>query len=1241
MSRNEQRVKVTTLGVPSIEVDGQVKTISRRQVRALLYYLICGQGSTAREHLCFLFWPDRPEDEARRNLSILLSHLRKIFHPIQLVETSADSVVLEKDIVDLDLSEFERTLELADESDLDLLKHAVGLYRGPFLEGFSLPGCSEYESWLTLQRRRLEQDYLRALLNIILTLQKKREYDAAAQYAQTYLTVDDLSEHVHRVLIELYIAMGSRNRAQKQFELCSKILERELGVRPLPETRMALETSLAADREVIQPGGEEDTTTIPGDRLPLIGRDEELEVLRRRLDQARSGRGSFLLVSGEAGIGKSYLTRAFLREQTEEFTIFSSECYPGDQQPPYQPILDALQPLVQQMESSDCELPEWIEPLSPFFPQRRSPTRIEAQDKLLETAPGSWFEGFFQAFNTLSGGSQPAVLYLEDLQWADSATLAFLVYLVRRLADSPMLVLGTFRSEDRKALAELRYSISRAGPFHELHLQGFDAQTTHTFLQVASGSVKFNVGIAQRLYEISGGNPFFLLELLRSQEIERYKDPSLDWTTAELPETILQALDNRVRYLSPHARQVLEACVVLSKALDFDLIRRIAGRSELETIDGLDELQQKQILYEQDGIYHFSHGILRPVVYQMMSTWRRRLLHKRAGLELEIEHPDDYVLLAWHFERADPSLADKALDYLIRAADKTRGVYAHQEAIGLYHRALALLQDKEEHARTARTWMKLGLEQQIAGDYQGAQKSYAAGFDLWQRPLSTPEAVTPAQSGNTLRVEWREPTTLDPAYARDTTSAAIIDQLYRGLLELNPDLGLVPSIAERFEIDRSGCRYTFKLREDVYWSDGTPVTADDFAYAWKRVLDPKLASPGASRLFEIKGARAFTEGTLADANDIGIRTQDKYTLEVELEAPCSYFPYLLSHHITYPVPHHILERRGKHDLTSQPLSCGPFLLESWNKGSDIRLIRNPDYQGQFGGNIDRVLLTTDLDWHTSLTAYEEDKLDILSVTRAGTADLVRARGRNAQDYISAPAFLTTYLGFNLRQPPFDDLRVRKAFAYAIDRHELASKIMQGFIFPAGAGFVPPGLPGATQATGYAFDLKQAHELLHQAGYPQGSNFPRVRFVSFKGSETRVEYLCSRLRDDLGIDIHGETLEFGTLLQRLDALETHLFLIGWLADFPDPITFLRDCPFQTWTGWSNPEYTSLIAEASQSVDTDAHIRLCQQAESILIEESPIVPMNYARHNLLVKPWVTRFSPPVMGVWFFKDVVVTSR
>ena len=167
------------------------------------------------------------------------------------------------------------------------------------------------------------------------------------------------------------------------------------------------------------------------------------------------------------------------------------------------------------------------------------------------------------------------------------------------------------------------------------------------------------------------------------------------------------------------------------------------------------------------------------------------------------------------------------------------------------------------------------------------------------------------------------------------------------------------------------------------------------------------------------------------------------------------------------------------------------------------------------------------------------------------------------------------------------------------------------------------------------------ELLHQAGYPQGSNFPRVRFVSFKGSETRVEYLCSRLRDDLGIDIHGETLEFGTLLQRLDALETHLFLIGWLADFPDPITFLRDCPFQTWTGWSNPEYTSLIAEASQSVDTDAHIRLCQQAESILIEESPIVPMNYARHNLLVKPWVTRFSPPVMGVWFFKDVVVTSR
>ncbi|MEJ2606562.1 MAG: DUF2791 family P-loop domain-containing protein [Anaerolineales bacterium] len=1196
MNADKQHIVVTTLGVPCVEVDGKIKTISRRQVRALLYYLACGRGSVAREQLCFLFWPDRAEDEARRNLSILLSHLRRTFHPIQIVETSTDSVILENEIVNLDLHEFERLLE---------------------------------------------QEYLRTLMTIILAFQERREYDAAARSAQTYLAVDELSEHVHRILIELYIAMGDRNQAQQQFELCSKILERELGVRPLPETRMALDSAPPTDREIVQAGGEDEATTIPGDRLPLIGRDEELEILRRRLDRVRSGKGSFLLVSGEAGIGKSFLTRTFLREQHEEVSVFSGECYPGGQQPPDQPILDALQPPIQRMKPPDSEPPDWIVTLSPFFPQLRLSGRHDMQDKLLETAPGTWFQGFFSAFNSLSGSTHPTVLHLEDLQWADSATRAFLVYLARRLAETPMLVLGTFRSEDHQSLEELRYNLSRAGPFHELHLQGFDPQTTYAFLQLASGNVKFNAEIAQRLYEISGGNPFFLLELLRSQSIESYSDPALDWTAVQLPETILQALDNRVRSLSSHAHQVLEACVVLSKDLNFDLIRRIAGRSELETIDGLDELQQKQILYEQNGVYYFSHGILRPVVYQSMSTWRRRLLHKRAGLELEIEHSDDFVLLAWHFERAGPSLSNKALDYLIRAADRTRAMYAHQEAIGLYQRALALLREKEEHARTARTWMKLGLVQQIAGEYQRAQKSYAAGFEMWQRPISSLAATSPLHTGKTLRMEWREPTTLDPAFSRDTTSAAIIDQLYRGLLELNPDLGLVPSIAERFEIDRSGCRYTFKLRMDVDWSDGTPVTADDFACAWKRVLDPKHASPNASRLFDIKGARAFAESTLSDTKDVGIHVLDEHTLVVELEAPCSYFPYLLSHHATYPVPRHVLDSRGEHDFTTRPLSCGPFLLESWNRGSDIRLIRNPTYQGQFGGNIEQVLLTTDMDWNASLTAYEEDRLDILSVTRAETADLVRARSRNAQDYISAPAFLTTYLGFNLCQSPFDDLRVRRAFAHAIDRHELASMVMQGFIFPAGAGLVPPGLPGATQAVGYAFDLERARELLREAGYPEGNNFPSVRFLSFNGSETRVEYLCKRLKEDLGIDIHGETLEFGELLRRLDSLDADMFLIGWLADFPDPITFLRDCPFKTWTGWMNPEYTSLITKASRSVDTDTHVRLCRQAEDILIEETPIVPINYARHNLLVKPWVTRFSPPLMGVWFFKDIVITSH
>lgn len=1245
MKSDTPRLNIFVLGPPRIEIDGHTKSISRRQVRAMLYYLASQPGDVTREQLSFLFWPDTPEEEARRKLSILLSHLRRTVHPIPVVVTRSDSISLDSKMIGSDLIDFNERISHGGEDDIGPLKQAVSLYRGAFLAGFSLPDSPEYESWLTLQRRHLEQTYLRAMMTITTTLKDRGEFGSAVQFAQAYLDVDELSEQIHRLLIELYVALDDRHQAQQQFERCAKILERDLGVRPLPQTRMALASSPGAEQPPrMSEDDADETTTIPGDRLPLLGRDEEMRILCREFAGVRAGKGKFILATGEAGIGKSFLMQAFLRDHASASSVFSSECYPSEPQPPYQPILEALHPALEQLDSMGKGLPDWVLQLGPFYPelQRRFPAQTDLREKMLETAPGSWFEAFLQAFLALRSGTQPIILHLEDLQWADSASLAFLVFLARRLKDAPMLILGTCRSEEAELLRSMRHSHARLGSFLELQLQGFDFQATEMFFQVASGKAKSDPLTVKRLQEITGGNPFFLLELLRSQAIDRLHDPDFDWATARLPETILQALDIRLKRLDPHTYQVLETCAVLGKDLEFDLIRRIAGRSAMETIESLDELQRTQILWEQNGLYRFSHGVMRAFVYQSMSTWRRRLLHKRAGLEFEVDRASDLFLLAWHFERADPSLSNKAANYLIQAADKARSYYAYQEAINCYQRALELLTTSEEYARTARTWMKLGLVHQTTGDYHNAQHAYAEGFDLWQRPLSHAEKDRTPDALHMLRMEWREPTTLDPALARDTTSAAVIDQLYRGLLELNPDLGLVPCIAERFELDPNGCRYIFKLRGDVHWSDGVPVTARDFVYAWKRVLDPKQGSPNASRLYDVKGARAFAEGDGSCSDDVGIRAIDDYTLVVELEAPCSYFPYLLNHHVTYPVPSHVLEGQGAEAMDMEkPLSCGPFQIEAWIEGQSILLNRNPDYHGRYDGNVEQVLLTLDPDWHANLNAYENDHLDVLSLARTATEDLVKARKRHSPDYISAPAFLTTYLGFNLRKTPFNDPQVRKAFAYAIDRHEIASQVMQGFVFPATGGFIPPGMPGHTESSGTIADIERARDLLHTAGYPEGRNFPPVELIAFQGSETRVDYLSRRLAHALGVQIRCKTLEFGVLLQKLDALEADLFFIGWLADYPDSITFLRDCPFHTWAGWSNEEYSTLISNASISMDADSRIRLYKKAEEVLSKEAPIIPLNYARHNLLVKPWVTRFPPPVMGTWFFKDVVIAPH
>jgi len=455
-------------------------------------------------------------------------------------------------------------------------------------------------------------------------------------------------------------------------------------------------------------------------------------------------------------------------------------------------------------------------------------------------------------------------------------------------------------------------------------------------------------------------------------------------------------------------------------------------------------------------------------------------------------------------------------------------------------------------------------------------------------------------------------------------------------------------VARSWEVLEGGRKYVFHLRDDVRWSDGAPVTARDFAYAWKRVLDPATGSRNAMLLYDVKGVRAFHQGACpepaegeAGRRDVGVRALDDVTLAVELEEPTSYFLHMLALFVTYPVPRHVVEAYGEAwTKVGNIVTNGPFRLEAWQRGESMVLVRNPEYHGRFRGNVQRVELSFIADPSARLELYEANRLDILDL-RWVLPPLERdhARQRHAGEYVSAPQLTTSYVGFNVSRPPFDDLRVRRAFVLATDRERLAD-VWRGYYFPATGGFVPAGMPGHSAGIGLPYDPEQARQLLAEAGYPGGRGFPVVDALVSVTRSRVSEYLQAQWRENLGLEIMWKTMGGRPLVNRLDREPPHLFLLAWVAYYPDPDNFLRVCP--AWCNnaqWGNKVYNRLVEKARRITDQEERMKLYGQADRILVEEAAIMPLFYSRHDLLVKPWVSRYPLSAIGPWFWgKDVII---
>jgi oligopeptide transport system substrate-binding protein len=360
-----------------------------------------------------------------------------------------------------------------------------------------------------------------------------------------------------------------------------------------------------------------------------------------------------------------------------------------------------------------------------------------------------------------------------------------------------------------------------------------------------------------------------------------------------------------------------------------------------------------------------------------------------------------------------------------------------------------------------------------------------------------------------------------------------------------------------------------------------------------------------------------------------------------LEGPTGYFPHLLAHNATYPVPRHVVEAHGETwTEMGNIVTNGPFRLEAWQRSESLVLIRNPNYHGRSRGNVQRVELSLHADPSVRLEMYEANGLDILDMMFFPPAELDDASQRHAGEYIPGPRLWTPYVGFDVSRPPFDDVRVRRAFAFATDRETLADVALRGHDSPATGGFIPPGMPGHSAGIGLPYDPEQARQLLAEAGYPGGRGFPPADLLARRSDESQSEYLQAQWRENLGVEIEivWETMEYEMFFGRLRREPPSIFLLGWIADYPDPDSFLRISTFLHWTRWQNETYDRLVEEARRIMDQGERMRLYGQAERILIEEAAILPLYYLRSHLLVKPWVKKYPTSAIKWWFWKDVII---
>ncbi|KQL49222.1 ABC transporter substrate-binding protein [Brevibacillus choshinensis] len=514
------------------------------------------------------------------------------------------------------------------------------------------------------------------------------------------------------------------------------------------------------------------------------------------------------------------------------------------------------------------------------------------------------------------------------------------------------------------------------------------------------------------------------------------------------------------------------------------------------------------------------------------------------------------------------------------------------------------------------------------GGQQAAQP--AAQQPAATTPTQTPAAPAPAEKKpQVLKMNLHsEPPTGDPGLAEDTTSGAIILATFDGLTRIGSDDKPHEAAAESYTVSDDKLTYTFKIR-DHKWSNGDPVTAKDFEFAWKRALDPKTASNYAYQLYYIKNGEKANKGE-AKLDDVGVKALDDKTLEVKLENPTPFFLELLAFRTYFPVNPKVVQANEKWAGEAKThVGNGPFKIETWEHKSKIVLVKNDSYWDKDKVKLDKIEFAMVEDENTELSMFENGELDWAgSPTSSLPTDAIPAL-KDSGKMVTKPIAGTYWYKFNTEKPPFNNVKIRKAFAYSIDRQGLIDNILQTGQLPA-TGAVPPSM--VLNPNGYFKDkdIDTAKKLMEEGMKELGiTKLPAVTlsYNTSEGHKKIAEAIQDQWKKNLGVDVKLENKEWKVYLEDLHEGNFQIGRMGWLGDFNDPINFLElykdKMGGNNDTRWENPKFKELLNQSSLESDLDKRKKILADAEQVLMDDMPIMPIYFYTQS-----WVQ--NPSVKGV-----------